>query len=141
MSTPFQIAIDCADPHRLARFWAAALGYELEDHSEGILEIIAAGYATEADTMIVEGKLAWRDAAACRDTSGDGRPRLLFQQVPEPKTVKNRIHLDLHVEPENQEAEVERLTGLGAQRIGVGQQGPHSWIVMIDPEGHEFCVA
>ena len=141
MSTPFQIAVDCADPHRLARFWAAALGYEVEDHSALVEQMLAAGLAGEADTVVLDGRLAWRDAAACRDVGGDGRPRLLFQRVPEPKTVKNRLHLDLHVGAERREAEVERLTGLGAARIGEGRQGPHSWVVMADPEGHEFCVA
>ena len=141
MSTPFQVCIDCADPHRLVRFWAEAMGYEIEDHSEGIARIIEQGWAAEDETVVVDGRRAWRTAAACRDTSGDGRPRLLFQVVPEAKTVKNRVHLDLHVGPERRDAEVERLIGLGAVRLGEGQQGPHSWVVLADPEGNELCVA
>ena len=141
MSTPFQISVDCAEPHRLAAFWAAALGYEVEDDRESVQKMIAAGFATEADTIVLpDGRRVWPDVA-CSDRSGDGRPRLLFQTVPEPKTVKNRLHLDLHVGPERRDAMVERLVGLGASRIGSGQQGPHSWIVLADPEGHEFCVA
>ena len=141
MSTPFQIAVDCADPHLLARFWADALGYEVEDHTGIVSQVLAAGLATEADTAVVDGRRVWRDAAACRDASGDGRPRLLFQRVPEPKAGKNRLHLDLHVGPERRHAEVERLEARGARRIGEGTQGPNSWVVMADPEGHEFCVA
>jgi hypothetical protein len=61
--------------------------------------------------------------------------------VPEPRAAKNRVHLDLRVPPADREGEVARLIGLGASRIGEGQQGPHSWIVMADLEGNEFCVA
>jgi hypothetical protein len=141
VSAPFQIAIDCVDPHRLAEFWAAALGYEVEDHSRQIEQLLDAGHATEADTIIIDGRRAWAEAAACRDTSGDDRPRLLFQVVPEPKTVKNRVHLDIHVGADRRDAEVERLLAIGARRIGEGSQGPHSWIVLADPDGNEFCVA
>ena len=141
MSTPFQVCVDCDDPHLLARFWAEALGYEVEDHADLVARMLEAGAATEADTAVVDGRRVWRDAAACRNTSGDGRPRLLFQRVPEPKTVKNRVHLDLHVGPDRRDAEVERLAAMGARRIGEGSQGPYSWVVMADPEGNELCVA
>lgn len=140
MSTPFQIAVDCAAPHRLAAFWAEALGYEVEDHAAQVAEMLELGHATDDDTTTVEGRLAWRTAAACSDRT-DGQPRLLFQEVPEPKSVKNRLHLDLHVGEDRRDAEVERLVGLGARRIGEGAQGPHRWIVLADPEGNELCVA
>jgi catechol 2,3-dioxygenase-like lactoylglutathione lyase family enzyme len=141
VSTPFQLCVDCADPHRLAAFWADALGYEVEDDTASVRRMIDAGYATEADTVVLpDGRRVWPDVA-CSDRSGDGRPRVLFQKVPEPKTVKNRLHLDLHVGPDDRDATVERLLGLGATRIGEGRQGPHSWVVLADPEGHEFCVA
>ncbi len=79
MTTPaFQICIDAADPHLLNRFWAAATGYDVEDHHDGILEIIDAGYATLDDTIEIDGRLAWKIAAACSDPAGTG-PRLLFQ--------------------------------------------------------------
>ena len=139
MSTPIQIVIDCAEPHRLVRFWAEALGYEIEDSSELVAQVLAAGGATEADTVVVDGKRVWPDVA-CRDASGAGRPRLLFQGVPEPKAVKNRVHLDLQVGDERRDAEVERLLGLGARRIGEGRQGPFAWVVLADPEGNELCV-
>jgi hypothetical protein len=140
MPPTIQIAIDCADPHALARFWAAAAHYEMEDHHDGIERIIAAGYATLDDTIEIDGRRAWKIAAACHDPRGHG-PRLLFQQVPEPKTVKDRIHLDLHFDTGDGEAEVARLIELGARRLWDGQQGPQTWVTMADPEGNEFCVA
>jgi len=140
MSTGFQIAIDCADPHRLAEFWAAAVGYEIEHHDDRIRSIIEAGFASEDDVMEHGGHLVWRTAAAASDPGGT-RPRLLFQQVPEEKTVKNRVHLDLRVGDERRQAEVERLESLGATRLWDGSQGPQTWVTMADPEGNEFCVA
>jgi len=137
-----QIVVDAGDPHAQARFWSAALHYELEDHHDQIEQLLAAGVATRADTIEIDGRLAWSTAAACRHPRGQG-PRLLFQSVPEPKTVKDRIHLDLHhlAGDEAREAEVARLTGLGATRLWDGQPGPSRWVTMADPEGNEFCVA
>ena len=142
MTLTIQIAVDCADPHTLARFWAAAVGYQVEDHHDQITGVLAAGYATDDDTIEIDGRRAWRTAAACSDPSG-GRPRLLFQAVPEPKTVKDRIHLDLHLleGDEAREREVARLIALGATRLWDGQQGPQRWVTMADPEGNEFCVS
>ena len=142
MIPTFQVAVDCADPHALARFWAAAVEYELEDHHDMILEIVGAGFASDDDIIEIDGRKAWKTAAACRDREGTG-PRLLFQQVPEPKTVKDRIHLDLHhlQGDEFRESEVGRLIGLGATKLWDGQQGPQRWVTMADPEGNEFCVA
>jgi hypothetical protein len=140
MATPFQIVIDCVDPHTLVRFWAAATGYERESNAEQIRQVLDAGIATEDDVMTIDGELVWREAAAARDPEGR-LPRLLFQTVPEPKTAKNRVHLDVFVGDERRAAEVERLTALGATWLWDGQQGPHSWVTMADPEGNEFCVA
>lgn len=134
------VAIDCADPHRLAAFWAAALHYEVEDNHDQVLQMIELGVATRADAVEIDGRLAWATARACNDPSGQ-RPRLLFQHVPEPKTVKNRLHLDLHVGVPARAAEVARLTALGARQLWVGEQGPQSWVTMADPEDNEFCVA
>jgi hypothetical protein len=140
MATPFQIVVDCVDPHAMVRFWVAAARYERESNDVLIRKLLEAGVATDDDVTTVDGELAWRTAAAARDP--DGRlPRLLFQSVPEPKTAKNRVHLDLFVGEERVAAEVERLIGLGATRLWEGQQGPSSWITMADPEGNEFCVA
>jgi hypothetical protein len=141
MSPELQIVFDCADPHRLAGFWAAATDYEVEDHHDLIEGLIAQGHATLDDSVIdMDGRLAWRDAAACRSPE-TGRPRLLFQVVPEPKTVKNRVHVDLHVGDEQREALVERLLALGAKKLWDGQQGPYRWITLADLEGNELCVS
>ena len=140
MTTSFQICIDSADPHALARFWAAATGYEIEDNDAQIRRLLEAGVATAGDVVETNGRLAWKTATAANDP--DGRlPRLLFQQVPEPKTVKNRWHLDLHVGPDRRDDEIARLTGLGATHLWDGQEGPSVWATMSDPEGNEFCVA
>ena len=64
MTTALQIAVDCVEPHRLAGFWAAALGYEVEDHADLVRRMLDEGYASEADTVTVDGRLAWREAAA-----------------------------------------------------------------------------
>jgi hypothetical protein len=139
----FQIAVDCADPHLLNRFWSAAVGYEMEDHHDQIVQLIADGLVTADDTIELDGRLAFKAAAACRDPEGRW-PRLLFQVVPEPKTVKDRIHLDLHFSPgddDSREAQVARLIELGATKLWDGQQGPHRWVTMADPEGNEFCLA
>jgi hypothetical protein len=134
-----QVAVDCADPHALVRFWASATGMEVEDHHDQVTEMVGAGFASGAETVEIDGRRAWATAAACRDP--DGRlPRLLFQQVPEGKTVKNRWHLDLDVGPDRCDAEVERLIDLGATRLWDGRQGPHTWVTLADPEGNEFCV-
>jgi hypothetical protein len=137
-----QIAVDAADPHAQARFWTTALHYELEDHHDQVQQLLAAGLITTDDTIEIDGRSAFATAAACRHPQGTG-PRLLFQHVPEPKTVKDRIHLDLHhlQGDEFREAEVARLTALGATKLWDGQQGPQRWVTLADPEGNEFCVA
>jgi hypothetical protein len=135
-----QVAVDCARPHVLVKFWAEVLHLEIEDHSEQIRGLLDSGVATSADTTEVDGRLAWATAAACNDPTG-ALPRMLFQQVPEPKTVKNRWHLDVHVAPDQRDAEVERLVALGATHLWDGQQGPYSWVTLADPEGNEFCVS
>ncbi len=141
MTSPtIQIAIDAADAYALANFWAAVTGYEMEDHHDMINELLAAGVVTEADTIEIDGRRHWATASACRDPEGKG-PRLLFQHVPEPKTIKDRIHLDLHVGPERRDAEVERILALGATKLWDGSQGPQSWVTLADPEGNEFCVS
>jgi hypothetical protein len=136
----FQIAIDCADPHLLVRFWAAALHYEIEDHHELVERMLAEGFATSDDTVVIDGLRVWRDAAACRDPEGV-QPRLLFQVVPEPKTVKNRVHIDLHIGVDGRDAEVDRLVGLGAKHLWDGRLGPQEWVTLADPEGNELCVS
>lgn len=115
-----ELAIDSADPESLARFWAAALDY---------------GVVGSENDLVCIGPLA-RPAG---DDAGPVPPVLTFVHVPETKSVKNRLHLDLRPDGD-QQAEVERLLGLGAQRVDVGQTGQESWVVLADPEGNEFCV-
>jgi Glyoxalase-like domain len=138
MAVPYKICIDCADPHPLAEFWGDAMGYEVEDNSPLIRQLLDNGVVTEADVVTVQGRLAWRTAAVARDPKSGAR--LLFQVVPEPKTVKNRVHLDLHVGEENIEPTVARLEARGGKRLyEVSEHGSH-WVTMADPEGNEFCV-
>lgn len=150
MTTPvhWKLVVDCADPHAQAAFWAAALAYREEDHSGLIARLLAAGAVPPEATLTVHDRAAWRDLAAVRhpgdphdpdSDTGLGR-RILFQRVPEPKTVKNRLHLDLHPEPGSREAEVARLSGLGASVLREVAEPGGSWVVMSDPEGNEFCV-
>jgi hypothetical protein len=139
MSRQVQIAIDCHDPHALNRFWAEVMDYEAEDHHDQIEELVAGGIASLDDTLLIDGRRAWATAAACCDPSGVG-PRLLFQRVPEDKTVKNRVHLDVRSGDER-DALVARCLELGATKLWDGQQGPHTWVTLSDPEGNEFCVS
>ncbi|WP_240506684.1 VOC family protein [Thermoactinospora rubra] len=145
------MTIDCADPDRLARFWAEALHYRLEEPPEG--------FATWADY--------WRSKGVPEEEVGEGigydsvvdpgavGPRIWFQQVPEPKVVKNRVHLDLDVTGGRRapvaerraviDAEVERLVKLGATvvRVQGSDVGGSDYYAatMRDPEGNEFCVS
>ena len=112
MRTEIQISIDCADPNKLAEWYCEALGYALEG----------------------EAGQQYRSISA-----RDGRPKLIFQRVPESKAAKNRVHLDLIVGPEYQ-AEADRLERLGATRVEQIAEYGLNWIVMHDPEGNEFCV-
>ena len=143
-----QVVFDAADPHGLAAFWAEALHYEHEDIDAFVRGLVDAGHVPEEYTIEVGGKLRWRSLASLRHPDdpvddhgvGTGR-RILFQAVPEAKVVTNRVHLDLIVGPEQQDAEVERLVALGARVVGVhdGQEG--RWTLLVDPEGNEFDVS
>ena len=113
-ATVLCVTFDCADPVRVAAFWATALGYE---------EVPA----DEEDWVEIE------------DPFEQG-PSLLFAPVPEPKVVKNRAHLDIKPET-TMAAEVERLMALGASTVDTRRHDTWTWTVMQDPEGNEFCVA
>ncbi|MEV4438795.1 VOC family protein [Streptomyces sp. NPDC049577] len=148
MAVHWKLVVDCADPLRLAAFWAAALEYENEDHSALIERLLAAGLVTEDAVTEADGRKVWRHAAAVRHPEdpvdaatgvGHGR-RVLFQAVPEPKQGKNRLHMDLHFGPERRDAEVERLRQLGATVLGTVEEPGSNHVVMADPEGNEFCV-
>jgi hypothetical protein len=146
VAVSFQICIDCADPDRLARFWASALGYVLEPPPEG--------HASWDDY--------WREVGVPEEELGigadsivdpDGRgPRIWFPIVPEGKTIKNRLHLDIRasggrgtpLESRKRliDAEAARLAGLGATITRVlYQEGiDHYGVAMKDPEGNEFDI-
>lgn len=110
------ICIDAQNPGSLASFWEAVLGWRRTEEEPD--EIVLEPPAGSAEDGIV--------------------PDLLFLKVPEEKSGKNRLHLDLR--PDDQRAEVERLEELGAVRVDVGQTAEATWIVLGDPEGNEFCV-
>jgi hypothetical protein len=125
MSSKFtELAIDCADPAGLARFWCSVLGYEVRDEDE------EDGVVTIGSPLVPEGK----------DRPGPVPPALTFARVPEGKTVKNRLHIDVNPTDRDQDEEVRRLLELGARRADVGQTGEESWVCLTDPEGNEFCV-
>ena len=105
------IVIDCADPVALADFWADALGYSKAGFSEPYFVLLP----------------------PVREF-----PPVILQRVPEPKTVKARIHFDVRVA--DIESEARRLEALGASRVDIGQGQSPGWIAMADPEGNEFCV-
>ncbi len=121
----FQVTFDCAEPVRVARFWAETLGYRAEYDDE------------------------LGGSALCLDPTGAG-PRLYFQRVPEGKVVKNRLHLDIRVgtgmvgdeRVAVLEEECSRLVGLGATRVRllVADEENESCLVMQDVEGNEFCL-
>lgn len=140
MGTKVQVAFDASDPHALARFWAAALRYEPEDHSGVVAQLLTAGRLADQEVLEVDGRQAFRDFAACADPAGLG-PRLFFQRVPERKVAKNRVHLDLQVGAAEAVAEVERLIALGASVAWTtSDRGPVT-TTLLDPEGNELCVS
>lgn len=116
-----ELAIDCADPNALARFWCSVLDYDVQDHDEGI---------------VIIGPASWPEG---KNHPGPMPPSLTFARVPEGKTSKNRLHIDLNPTDLEQDREVRRLLELGASYADVGQ-GDNSWVVLADPEGNEFCV-
>ena len=129
----------------MADWWAETLGWVVEPTDEAFIRrMIKEGYATEDDTKTYKGALVWKEGAAIRHPDGPEtgpRKRVLFQAVPEPKTVKNRVHLDLLVGPEAHDAEVERLVALGATVVGVHDGDEGRWTLLTDPEGNEFDVS
>lgn len=133
-----QVSVDAADPQRLARFWAVALGYVEQPPPAG--HETWASWAAEAGVPAE----ALDDYAALVDPDGVG-PRVLFQRVPEPKTAKNRFHLDLGAGgPDHDEALVDahvaRLVEAGGTLVARRAQHGDRWVVLQDPEGNELCV-
>jgi predicted enzyme related to lactoylglutathione lyase len=107
------IVVDAHDLPRLAQFWAQALGWKI---------------LSEREREIVIG------------TDENAPVGMCFMPVTDPKTVKNRVHLDLTTSARDRDQEIERLLALGARRADIGQTGAESWFVLADPEGNEFCV-
>ncbi|MFF3452155.1 VOC family protein [Streptomyces sp. NPDC002667] len=144
----WKLVIDSADPHAQADFWSAALGYTAEDNSALVERLLSLGALPAEATVGFHGRPAFRDLIAVRhpedpydQESGTGLGRrLLFQRVPEPKTEKNRLHLDLHPGEGRRADEVARLTALGASVLREVREPAGAWTVMTDPEGNEFCV-
>jgi hypothetical protein len=150
MALNWKLVIDSMNAPVLADFWAAALEYEVEDPSELIEQLLAAGHLEAGAVAEHQDRKIFRGYAAIRhpddpfdQASGVGRGRrLLFQEVPEGKSGKNRLHIDLHSAGGDFGKLAARLEELGATRVREVDQGPAGhWWVMRDPEGNEFCVA
>jgi predicted enzyme related to lactoylglutathione lyase len=108
-----ELCIDCTDPPLLAAFWKEVLGWQISEEEEDSVEL-------------KNPESEW--------------PVLLFVRVPEKKTTKNRLHIDVSARDRTQDAELERMLALGATRADVGQGEDVSWVVLADPEGNEFCL-
>ena len=140
MGLQVQVVVDSRNPHEQAKWWAAALGWQVEpSDGEFIAGLVAAGHAREEDTLMFDGQLVWRIGAAIIDPDKPDSPRVLFQSVPEEKSVKNRMHFDIRA-GEDRESVAQNLVEAGASILHRGQLGPSVWITMADPEGNEFCV-
>ena len=144
MGKTIQITFDAADPRALASFWAEVLGYVLEPPPEGFQTW------DEALTAFGVPESQWNSRAALADPAGAG-PRIFIQQVTEPKSAKNRLHLDVRTAVGLRgdermtalEAECERLIALGASRLYRVEPDPpleSGFITLADPEGNEFCL-
>ena len=105
-----ELCVDCKDPASLARFWSSILDWPVKEE---------------------DGDWAYIEGAA--------EPGIFFIKVPEGKSVKNRLHIDVRPTEGSRDEEVERALGLGATRIDIGQ-GEQTWVVLADPEGNEFCI-
>jgi glyoxalase superfamily protein len=142
MATDIQVVIDCADPGRVANFWATALGYIVQPPPDGF------GSWEEFLTSIDVPKDRFDSRSAVVDPAGVG-PRIFFQQVPEPKSVKNRVHIDINASDgatdeedarTRVDAKVEELLAHGGSVLRDFEEFGERTVVMQDPEGNEFCV-
>ncbi|MGH8826386.1 MAG: VOC family protein [Jiangellaceae bacterium] len=140
----FTLTFDAADPSRLAEFWAVALGYQIEPPPEGFTSW------SEALTAWQIPPDQWDNASAIIDPTG-ALPRIFIQKVPEPKSAKNRLHIDVRswsgaeAPPVDErrglvERKAKELVAAGASVVGSVQEHDSYWMVMLDPEGNEFCV-
>jgi Glyoxalase-like domain len=118
--------VDCADPRRLAEFWCVVLDYVVHEERDDLVEI--GPKPVPAEERLAEIR------------RGPVVPTIEFARVPDPKSSKNRLHLDVCPIEGSQQDELERLLALGATRVDVGQGDGRSWSVLADPEGNEFCL-
>ena len=142
MAARIQVTFDAADPAALADFWMEALGYVIPPPPPEF-----ESWDAWATAMGIPEE-SWNDARAIEDPDGAG-PRIFIQKVPEPKTAKNRVHLDVSVAARGTpaeerramvDAEAERLVAAGATKVGPVAQRDEYWVVLLDPEGNEFCL-
>jgi hypothetical protein len=144
MALNIQIVVDCKNPHELADWWAETLEWAVEPQDEAFIQtMVEQGNADESDTLIYKDKLVWKTGAAIgpAEDAGKAAPRrIFFQAVPEEKTVKNRMHLDVQLDGRDMDAVRAALEARGASYLWTGYEGPHSWYTMADPEGNEFCI-
>jgi hypothetical protein len=143
MAIRLQVVFDAADPPKLAAFWGEAIGYVEEDPPDGFESWEAWAVANDLP------REDWDRYDSRVDPDGAG-PRLFFQRVPEPKTAKNRVHLDLDVsggrgtpieDRRRRVADaVERAVAAGATRVKAYDEAGQHWVVLQDPEGNEFCL-
>jgi len=142
VAIPLDVTIDCREPERLAKFWRALLGY--------VDRPVPSGYSSweEYDRAAGVPETELDAGSAAIDPAGRG-PRLFFQRVPEPKQAKNRVHLDVHVSDGVQDprqvaatvqAAVTRAQRLGATVIRTNTDEEDYFVVLVDPEGNEFCL-
>jgi hypothetical protein len=133
MANSFQVTIDAAGPRALGAFWCEVLGY--------VEQPPPPGFATWEDALDAFGidRSDPDRAFAIVDPEGVG-PRVFFLKVPEGKTAKNRVHLDVRVGEDQLQARAEALVALGATVVGEFQEPEGHWITMLDPEGNEFCI-
>ena len=133
MTNSFQVTIDAASPRALGSFWCEVLGYVEQPPPPGFET-----WEEALDAFGIDRSDPDR-AFAIVDPDGVG-PRLFFAKVPEGKTAKNRMHLDVNVGKEMMHARAQALVELGAERVGEYEEPGGHWITMRDPEGNEFCL-
>jgi hypothetical protein len=133
VANPFQVTVDAARPRALGAFWCEVLGY--------VEQPPPPSFDTWEEALDAKGidRSDPDRAFAIVDPDGVG-PRVFFLKVPEGKTAKNRLHLDVHVGAEVMHERAEHLVGLGAHIIGEFDEPEGRWIAMADPEGNEFCI-
>jgi Glyoxalase-like domain len=116
-----ELIVDAHDTRALAEFWCGVLGYLITEEKDSVVEI--ADWEPSMEEIV----------------RAPAPPTIVFVPVPDDKTVKNRLHIDVSPIDREPAEEVERLIALGARRVDIGQ-GDVPWTVMADPEGNEFCV-